>query len=150
MTVDQPTLAELFGVTTRTIQRWGRQGLDEARVGDSATYDLRAAIAWREAQLKGDDPLTEARVRKMEADAERSELRTARERGELIHVDDLEMLFAEPLAMLRARLLELPARIAVELPMPDREAVDIIEPLVHALMTEMAEAGDLEPHGVGS
>ena len=84
----------------------------------------------------------EAKTREMVARAEKSELEVRKIRGELIHVDDLEILHSGPLAQLRARLLSLPGRIAADLPMPAVEAVEIIEPLVHEIMHELSEEDD--------
>jgi hypothetical protein len=88
----QLTLAELFGVTVKSIQRWEEEGLPRNADG---TYPLAKCISWwgdRRARLAleehgGESELDRMRTRKLEAEARRAELELAREEGTLIPID---------------------------------------------------------------
>ena len=145
--VTQTEFAELVGLTTRQIRNMEKSGIPHRASGNRKLYPVPAAILWwRDREVEravasvevGD--IEAARLRKMQAEAARSELELARERGDLIHVDDLEQLHQAPLATIRARLLALPGQIAAELPIEPVESVEIIEPLVHAMMSELSES----------
>lgn len=114
MHVSQKELAGLFDVSTRTIQRWGEDGLNEARVGAEATYDLKLAIAWRvdSVQADVDDEYRIARTRVVTAKAEEAERANAIQRGELIPMDDIEGLLRESLMSVDATLRSSPNRFA--------------------------------------
>src|SRR5690554_391087 len=109
MTVSQKDLADLFRVTTRTIQRWESKGLDRARVGGDATYDLAEAIAWlveraeaeayergRRDAMTGD--LERVELKKQEMLARKHELDVEEREGRLIDVAEAEEDLARELS----------------------------------------------------
>ncbi len=117
MHVTQQQLAEVFSVTTRTIQRWGPEGLDEARVPGEATYDLTRAVAWRleAVQATTDDEYRQARGKRMAADAELKEIELAKARGSLIAIEDVEVLLRGSLEKVNLALRAAPSRLANKL-----------------------------------
>ncbi|MGE0456423.1 MAG: hypothetical protein AB7Q30_23065 [Vicinamibacteria bacterium] len=142
----QSEFAELVGLTTRQIRNLEKAGLPHRSDKNRKLYPVPSAIHWwrdREVELAvkeievGD--LDEAKTRKMQVEAARAELELAREQGQLIHIADLEQLHQKPLATLRARLLALAGQIAAQLPIEPVESLEVIEPIVHAMMQELSE-----------
>lgn len=143
--VTQSEFAELVGLTTRQIRNLEREGLPHRSDKNRKLYPVPTAIVWwsdrkTEKALAAVEvqAIDEARTRKMQVEAARAELELARAQGQLIHIDDLERLHQAPLATLRARLLALPGQIAAELPIEPIESLEIIEPLVHAMMQDLS------------
>lgn len=144
--LSQSGLAQLFGVSVRTIQRWDHEGLAESRVGDGATYHSAAAVAWRIARERRANEamsLFEARTRKMIAQAELAELEVARTRAETIHVSDLNRLLTEPLARLRGQLLSFAGVVAPRLtePLEVPQAVAILEAAMGEFLEPISQEG---------
>jgi phage terminase Nu1 subunit (DNA packaging protein) len=90
--------------------------------------------------------LTAAQLRKVNAEAALAELKLARERGEVISVQDVEKAVAEVSANVRARLLGMPAKLAgllVGLTKPKVKAA--IEQEVNQALAELTKtAADTE------
>ena len=156
LTVDQRTLARIFGVSQRTVQRWEAEGLDEARVDGSATYDLPAAVAWltdRAADRSGMSTVREeleaARARKYQVDAmlREDELRTRR--GELVPVGDVLGMVRKPLEAIDAKLRTAPRRLsqawAARLGVSQAEAMAMIHDLVEDVRAELRAVFEEEP-----
>ncbi|MCH7566001.1 MAG: hypothetical protein IH968_19510 [Gemmatimonadetes bacterium] len=146
LTISQTDLARVFGVSTRTIQRWEEEGLREARIGRRATYALPVAVAWRvDRERRESDVMdfNEARARKMAAQAELTEIEVARARAEYIHVSDLDHLLAEPLARLRGRLLSFAGVVAPRLtePLEVPQAVAIIDGAMAEFLEPISREG---------
>lgn len=145
MTVNQSELAELLGVSIRTIQRWGKDGLDDCRVGDGATYDLAAAIAWRldSVQSEDDDEYRVARTRVATAKAEAAERENAVAARELIPMEELEPLVRESLEGVAAILRQCPVALrsewAVRLGFPVKDAEELIRDLVEDVKAALRE-----------
>jgi phage terminase Nu1 subunit (DNA packaging protein) len=145
--VSQSEFAELVGLTTRQIRNLEREGLPHRADQNRKTYPVPAAVLWwhergvkkalEQIQIQ---PIDEARTRKLQLEAERAEIELAKERGRMIDVDDVDRLYQKALSTIRARLLALPGQIAAQLPLEAIESLEIIEPLVHAMMAELSEA----------
>ena len=146
LTISQTDLAWVFGVSTRTIQRWEEEGLRDARIGKRATYALPVAVACRvDRERRENDVMdfTEARARKMAAQAELTEIEVARARGEYIHIVEMERLLSEPLSRLRGGLLSLAAVIEPRLtePLEIPQAVASIEMGMAEFLEPISEEG---------
>ena len=142
----QGELARLFGVAVRTIQRWDAEGLRAARIGKTATYDPPSAVAWRVARERRANEamdFSEARTRKMAAQAELAELEVARTRAETIHVSDMDRLLAEPLSRLRGQLLSFAGVVAPRLtePLEVPQAVAILESAMAEFLEPISQEG---------
>lgn len=150
MELRQKDLAAVFRVSPRTIQRWEDKGLDRARKGPEATYDLAEAVAWaleraeadayerghREA-LTGD--LEKVELKKQEMLARKHELDVEEREGRLVDVDEVEEDLAREFSQIRAALLAFPGRLAPRLDKyKTPEALAIIEPAVHELMEDLS------------
>jgi phage terminase Nu1 subunit (DNA packaging protein) len=154
--VSQPTLARVFGVSERTVQRWGALGsgafpggLDDTRVGAGATYDLPAAVAWRLAleaeRLAGENgdaiALDAARARRELAVAALREHELEVRRRELVPREAARELWNEGVTTLVAEIRRLPARFA-DVVNPDDPAAgeDALERVAEELMRSLHEA----------
>lgn len=148
MKVGQQDLADVFRVSVRTIQRWEKRGLDRARVGNGATYDLPEAVAWalEREQASEDTDYETARARRMAADAHLRELELGRERGTLVHIDDMEDLLRTPLERVAAELKAAPSRLAPELAaragISHAAALAILKAIVEEARAALRSVGD--------
>ena len=106
-------VAELFGVSTQSIQKWLKHGLP--RRGDGS-FHMPACIRWRVDQLaekakpRAADGSTklELELRKLKADSEAKELVVERARGDFFEAHLVERLFRERLSYLTEGLRVLP------------------------------------------
>lgn len=83
--------------------------------------------------------LADAELRKAAAEAELKELRLARERGELIAVDDLARLVEAEYVAVRSRLLAIPSKLAPEIAQIDNptEVQALIAAEIHEALDEL-------------
>jgi hypothetical protein len=106
-------VAAHFGVSQRAVGYW----LSSGAPGSPGRYDLAAIAAWREGQQSnGDEPAEGARGRFLAARAAREELRLAKERGELVRLDDTRRLMIRHINEAKAILGQLPDRVLAVLP----------------------------------
>lgn len=103
MVVTQSEAAKVFGVSTRTIQRWETDGFPR-QDAEVAAYDLTECVAWalqrerdRLSNVAGDS-FEQARARKTAIEADLKELELAQLRGELVPIDEVAELVEAPLA----------------------------------------------------
>ncbi|POF63562.1 hypothetical protein [Novacetimonas maltaceti] len=138
--VSASTLADWFGVVERTVDQLGRSGVlrRELLPGHKRThyYPLKSSVqryAERlRQQVKGKEPeknaaLIAARTRKTEADAMKAETANAIQRGTLVERAAVVREWATHLANIRAAVMQVPGRIAMELPglsASDKEVID--------------------------
>ena len=121
MIVDKKQLSKIFGVSERTITEWQKNGMpvQSKSVGTSNGYETVDVIAWRIASSTEKDDETEShgialtreRARKTKAEADRVELRLAKEKQELLEADIVFHAWSEILADVRQSVLQFPMRI---------------------------------------
>lgn len=115
------TVAHVLGLTTRRVQQLTSEGVF-AKEG-RGRYDLVSCVQayvgfWqdkaeaRSAAEHVDGSLEESKARKMAAEAELAELQLARERGELVTVEDAVKERTRDYGHLRAKMLNMPAKYA--------------------------------------
>lgn len=121
MKVDQKQLADVFGVSTRTIRAWQRDGMPAEGDRNSRKYDTEDCISWYVAHRaeggsvssseNGGPPPEEVSDRRWKAArAEKRHLELRERRGELIRFEDVQALVTEVAERIRRRLLNLPGR----------------------------------------
>ena len=148
MLVNQRELADAFGVTTRTVQRWEADGLADARVGPGATYELAAAIAWRIDSVRQDaeDDYRAARTRLVNAQAVAAERNEALKQGQMIHREDVALLVREPLEEVNRTLKAGPRRHAKKwarvLRIKEAEALELLESFVEDVRGDCRKLAD--------
>lgn len=125
--VSSEYLAKRFGVNQRTIQRWGKESKIN-RGEESDQYDLISADDWVIADLQAKlesnkskptenirEALMIAQTRKFEAEAKLKELDYETRMNKLIEVEQAVQEIDDAFARVKAKLLALPDRLALEL-----------------------------------
>lgn len=113
--------AVITGFSTERIRQLRHEGLpilkDEGKRG--VEIDTALAIQWllrhQAPNVKGESGKSydANRARKMAADADKAEMERDQIRGELVEVDTAAAIIADRMTTLRARLLNMPSKIAV-------------------------------------
>ena len=103
-TVNVQFLAELFGVTERTIQNYAGIGLPKTERGE---YPLLDSLLWKiknQAEtitdLEKENPLTVSRKKAIDLNNEKKELELQKQRGSLLDAELVEMSFVTIIKML--------------------------------------------------
>lgn len=121
--VSKTALAELFAVSTTTVDNWVRRGCPVERRGSQrreAAFVVAAVLAWREARVAEQADrehrdraavidLERERALKTRAERRMAEWQLAQREGELVHVDDLATAVGQEYARVRARLEKIAA-----------------------------------------
>lgn len=118
-------LAEFLGLTKQRVHQLVAEGLPRELRGKydlekSARWYIRylqAAIEKKAIPLEGDELVSEQRerVRKMRLEADLKEIELARERAQLVAVQDVEKEMADLVLTTKARIMAVPPRLAPEL-----------------------------------
>lgn len=118
-------LAEYFGLTKQRVHQLVAEGLPRELRGkydqDKATRwyirYLQAAIEKRAIPMEGDELVSEQkqRVRKMKADADLKEIELAKQRGQLVAIEDVEKDMSDLVLTTKARIMAVAPRLAPDL-----------------------------------
>ena len=140
-------MAELFGVTTKTINNWNDLGW-MARSGrgydaDQSVRNVIKALLAAAAGRSSDNKLVEANVehrgRLALAQARAVELRNAATEGTLLPAVEVEARWSQILAAVRAGCLAMPARVGARLPHLTAHDLSEVDHEVRRVLTEMAD-----------
>lgn len=116
----QEMLAEVHGVTARSIRGWDTDGHPRNTDG---TYSASASIAWRiDRELHGGLNLNGERARLARAQSEKAELDLKVRRGTLLERSDVVREGQTLVVAMRARMRALPSRLTPELSTPETYA----------------------------
>lgn len=140
--VGQTELAEIFGVSARTITEWQAGGMPVAVQGGPGVlgeYDSVACIRWlveREVRkVQGENPRD--RLQRLQGDD--LEMKLARERSQLIPASAVEPAMRAAIVTARERILGEPARIAALLEGKNRtEREDMLRGLIDEVLTKLS------------
>lgn len=138
------TLAQLLGVTTRTITELARKGV-LTRVGKGAwpvRESVRSYCAHLREQAAGrsdSTTLTAERIRVAKAQAEKLEFANAVARGEMVPAREVESEWAAVLRDVRAAMLALPSRVQQRLPHLTSHDVVEFDRQIRDALTEAAQ-----------
>jgi phage terminase Nu1 subunit (DNA packaging protein) len=147
-TMSKTEIADLFGVSTRTITNWNALGW---LVRTGYKYDVEACVKGVTKALQAaaqgrsnDNKLVEQNVanrgRLAAAQARAVELRNAQAEGTLLQAADVEIRWGDVLASVRAGMLALPARAGMMLPHLTAFDISEIDREVRAVLSEMSGA----------
>ncbi len=152
MIVNRTELADILGVSLSTIDARIKKGLpfeSKGREGRSYEFDTAKVINWTIEQIKEQhsnkvplsDSFSEAKRRKLNAEAKKAEIELAKELGLVVMLDDVLPSFNEALMSLRTQLLNLPRRLTPLLLGETDEDVakDVIEKEIDLILTEAQE-----------
>lgn len=152
-TITKRAFAETFGVSEAQLERYFQQGMPHEKASTrKIMIPMPAGRVWYHEYLvnKGrkqaaPTTLDEAKQRREAAQAELAELDLAERRGELMHVSDYEQLVGDAFARVRARLTNLPSRLAGVVVGCEtiQEAQARVDPLVREAMDELQRAVDV-------
>lgn len=145
--VTRPQLATEMGVIPGTISRWERDGMPVAKRaprGQSSMFDLEAVKAWREKTGTASDreatfSLSLSRAKESEKRTEKLDLEIAKQRGELVHRDQVIReghAFGRAVA---ARIRSLPRR-AEHAGVIERKQVAGLEELCREILVEISSS----------
>jgi len=112
-------IANIFGVSVKTIHEWHDQGLPIASRGSpgrSSDYDTLACIKWLVDREVGKVMNERPQDRLARVQADKIEMENAERRRVLIPADQLEPRLRAALVAARAQWEDEPARLACELP----------------------------------
>jgi phage terminase Nu1 subunit (DNA packaging protein) len=145
-------MAELFGVTTKTINNWNDLGwMARSGRGYDAEQSVRKVIKALLAAAAGrssDNKLVEANVahrsRLALAQARAVELRNAATEGTLLPAADVEARWGSILAGVRAGCLAMPARAGLRLPHLTAHDLSEVDHEMRLLLTEMSDNDGVE------
>lgn len=122
--VTRSGLNEITGKSLPTIDRWIAAGMpvvDRGGKGKEWQIDTAAVFQWRENKIReemtSDAPTDSenARHRKLAAEASLAELELAKQMGRVALIDEFERVQARVMAIIRANLLNVPARASLQL-----------------------------------
>ena len=151
--VNMATLAEIMGVTPKTINQWVNQGMpQEGMDGRSRKFDTAECLVWRvqkeaddiRASIEGVIPehmeYKEAQRRKEAANAQLAELELAEKRGQVAQILDIMTNVCEALSGVRAKLVSMSSRLAGPLTyQEEKEVRKIIDAEVREVLEGLSE-----------
>lgn len=159
MKVTRAQLAGIFGVTPPAIDGWVRRGCPVAAPsrgvgrGRGAQFWTPDVVAWRDQHvvLRPTDGTPEGETtrdlqrRLLLAQTEDAELDLATKRGELLTVTAYRDALASAFGRVGARLKSMAPKLAVAVVGTDtlQDGLARVEPLVHELLRELADADDV-------
>jgi hypothetical protein len=148
-TIGIQDLADELGLSVETIRRDVKRGAPRSKAGSKLFFDVPEFRQWRvDHEGKGGRPkrsnspeLDAAKLRKELALAEKYELQTARERGELMPAEEVHRWISDHYGTLRTRLSILGDELTPALEGRDApERAAIINDRVRELLNELANA----------
>jgi terminase small subunit / prophage DNA-packing protein len=139
--LSQAQIAALFGVAPRTVREWHEKGLPRKGNG---TYDAPECVAWYVAYCTGDDlDLNREKARLAKAQADKTEMANAVQRGELVPQERAREDVGEYIDACRKRLTNVPSHVEQQL---DAETARRVVPIVRERIYEaVAELRDWRP-----
>lgn len=162
MKVDQGALADIFGVSKRTIRNWQEHGMPREGRRQERQYDTEDCISWyvanraeraaASADENGDlPPVEESNRRWRQARAVLKEIEVERSRGDLVPRSVAIELFEDVAMRIRQRLLNLPSRRLQEVTSEtDRATVRTIRlEAVNEILEELQTLYDAEEEFAG-
>lgn len=123
--VNAEELAAFFGLTKQRVHQLVAEGMQRELRGkydrDKCTrwyiHFLQHALEKKAIPLEGGELASEQheRVRKLRLDADMKEIALARERGQLVAIEDVEKKMTDLVLTTKARIMAVPARLAPDM-----------------------------------
>lgn len=133
-------------VDVRTIQRWHADGLPRHGEGRGCTYVWAEVLPWYIRLVSGSsgDVDLDDKARKLKAEADLAEMEARKMAGELLEAAEVQGVWSDQCARMRAKLLCLPAVAALRLEdgmtVANRETV--LRDAVHEALAELVAEED--------
>lgn len=144
--------AELFGVSTRAVQRWGQAGCPQA---SRNRWNLKALFTWWDENINGarvieDETMTEIKRSYWREKAEGEKLKNAKARDEVAPWSEIEVQWAARVAVVTSGLTAFEHRLPPLLEgRSRREMQKILHDEVHYLRNSYAREGKYCPPPAG-
>jgi phage terminase Nu1 subunit (DNA packaging protein) len=149
-TVNATTLADLLGVSKKTVAAWATAGV--VKRTKHGEYDLRDSVRGfaRYMRNHGGDTTAVAAVAANRAEflqiqTERARFQLEQEREQWVTIVDVELNWASALRTLRSGVMAIPARVAARVPGLSHEMVYEMDQEIREALTELARNGYPEP-----
>jgi len=137
--------AHLCGVTPQAISDWMDAGLPHEKPTRNSVYiDLNKGITWvREHKWQ---PSLDDKSRKLAAEADMAEMERDLQAGTLLEATEVQRVWSQQCAMMRASLLALPNRVAPAIdPLSSvGERAALITDLVHEALANLSSQDQVE------
>lgn len=114
MIANKNQLADIMGVSERTLTEWQEAGMPIEMVGGRGLenqYDTAKVVEWRLQRALNGATVESAREERDRMEAKLLELRIAKEAGLLVSIDDVQPAWEAAILAARSDLLSLPARL---------------------------------------
>jgi phage terminase Nu1 subunit (DNA packaging protein) len=154
----QREAAERLGISTRRLQMLAERGAPKRGEGRTVEYPWPTLRVWydhyrEETLTKKHRPsnVTDARARKLEAEARLKELEAATAEGRLVEIEAFDLALGEALQRVDRKLKALPTRVGPQVASP-RDAPELVAKLreaVEEVRAELRAAQDV-PNGHGA
>lgn len=144
-TLKQVEIAALLGLTERRIQQLHAEGLPRNGEGRGGVYVWPSVLAWWTDRISGsrEGGDESSKSRKEAAEADMAEMKRDALAGTLLDAEDVRTTWAEALANMRAKMLTMPSKGAVQMEdgqtLAEREA--ILQAVVDEALAELAGRG---------
>ena len=149
--VNKVQLAEILGVSERSLTEWQKEGMPlvyDGDRGESNEYDTAAVITWWINREKAKASLETPRDKLYLAQERLAQLQISEKEGALVSVAELEQAYSHLVLTCRQRLLAIPGRLAPLLEttagMDNKRAL-----LAEAVDEALAELSNYEPSSRG-
>lgn len=142
--IDNTGLASFFGVTSKTVCAWAKEGMPKESHG---LYNLKKCFDWWcdnvEATREDNNPkLIELRAEGQRIKNEREKLKLDAERGVLISIDEVVDQWCKRIAAVRQSLLAMPVRLSPVLEGKEQQEIRaIIKDESYRILEDYSRAG---------
>jgi phage terminase Nu1 subunit (DNA packaging protein) len=117
--VNKQRLQTILGRDHKTLLKWQKEGMPvekQGKRGESSSYDTEKVIDWLIKRANDtDSELERARIRSINAQADKTEIEVETMRGNLIPLEAMHGMWSDVLAAFRARILSIPSRLTPQL-----------------------------------
>lgn len=153
MIVNKNQLADIMGVSERTLTEWQDADMPIEVVGGRGLenqYDTAKVVGWRLQRALGGATVESAREERDRMEAKLLELRIAKEADLLVSIDDVKPAWEAAILAARSDLLSLPARLKASIDARYQIDVDLqmLDDEVYQALAKLAEKPPKLPEDV--
>ena len=138
--VDKRELARFFQVTTRQVERWGRDGCPAMDNGDKNLYDLKVVFDWHlsKTKEKSMNLLDMEKLRETKAKADIKEMEVEEKLGNYLPLDEIIHAWQTILSGVKSSFTALPSELKTFDPKIDNKIVKFLKKRVNEILKELS------------